>query len=134
MNNSSINTAKYVPTPNIPNHITNTQINNDAPPLTPKTRRSMGFVQPKCNVDNSELANIPNVSSSRFQEKAQENSTRPDKDIKQVLMSAPCPCSRPTNFENLVTNTNIQTNKFIGPYADYDVPSVPIPIQQVSAH
>ena len=94
----------------------------------------MGFVQPKNNVDNSELQNIPNVSSSRFQQKAQENSTPPDKKIKQVLMSAPCPCSRPANCESLVTNTNIQTNKFIGPYADYDVPSVPIPIQQVIDH
>ena len=109
-------------------------MNNDAPPLTPKTRRSMGFVQPKNNVDNTELESIPNVSSSLSQQKPQDNSTQPDKNIKQVLMSAPCHCSRPANYENLVTNTNIQTNKFIGPYADYDVPSVPIPIQQAICH
>ena len=91
----------------------------------------MGFVQPKTNVNNTELQNTPNVPSTGFEQKVPDNSTRPDNNIKQVLMSAPCPCSRPANCENLVTNTNIQTNKFIGPYADYDVPSVPIPIQQV---
>ena len=94
----------------------------------------MGFAQSNSNTDDTDLQNFTNISSSHIQQNVQDNSTLPDKNIKQVLMSAPCPCNSRANYENLITNTNIQTNKFIGPYADYDVPSVPIQLHQVIDH
>ena len=45
-------------------------------------------------------------------------------------MCAICPCTNPvSNYENLIINNSTLTNKFVGPYKDYDVPRTPV--QQV---
>ena len=74
-----------------------------------------------------DMSSVPNIS---LQQKPPETLTKPSNNIKQVLMSAPCPCSSlAANYENVDTNTNTQATKFIGPYANYDMPKTPI--QQV---
>ena len=106
----------------MPHHINNASLTNDAPPLTPKTKRSMAFANSNSNIGQKELQNTSNMPFNISHQNAPENSIPPNKNIKQALMSAPCPCSPMANYENIDTNTNSQVNKFVGPYKDYDVP------------
>ena len=122
MNIGIDNTMKNTAMPNIPQHINNASLTNDAPPLTPKTKRSMGFAKSNSDIGQKELQNASNMSTNILQQNAPENSILPNHNIKQALMSAPCPCSPMANYENIDTNTNSQANKFAGPYNDYDVP------------
>ena len=82
----------------------------------------MGFAKSNSDIGQKELQNTPNMSFNILQQKTPENSILPKNNIKEALMSAPCPCSPVANHENIHTNTNSQVNKFIGPYKDYDVP------------
>ena len=116
--------------PCIPKHIHNSYIANDAPPLTPKTRRSMNFASENASNVQLESKDISSKPNNSLQQKPPETLTKSPYNIKQVLMSAPCPCtSLAANYENVDTNTNTQATKFIGPYANYDMPKAPI--QQV---
>ena len=122
MNIGIDNTMKNTAMPNIPQHINNASLTNDAPPLTPKTKRSMGLAKSNSDIGQKDLQNTPNTSFNILQQKTPENSILPKNNIKQALMSAPCPCSPVANYENIDTNTNSEANNFIGPYKDYDVP------------
>ena len=101
-----------------------------APPLTPKLKRTAGrrAQDPPGNDDKNILMNKAACSNDR-----KSSSTavlNHEQNINHALMSAPCPCNNPVaNYENLIINNSTLTNKFVGPYKDYDVPRTPI--QQV---
>ena len=103
---------------------------NAAPPLTPKLKRTAGrrAQDPTGNDDKTISRNKPTCSNDR-----KSSSTavlNHEQNINHALMSAPCPCTNPVaNYENLIINNSTLTNKFVGPYKDYDVPRTPV--QQV---
>lgn len=89
----------------------------------------MNLEQSKDLADQKELKNIHSASIHHTQRKAPETFIQADNNIKEVLMSAPCPCSSPSaDYESL--NTNIPANRFVGPYNNYDIPRTST--QQVS--
>ena len=103
---------------------------NPAPPLTPKLKRTAGgrAQDPTGNDGKNASMNIP--TSSNEQKRSSTNVPNHQQNINHALMSAPCPCTNPVaNYENLIINNSTLTNKFVGPYKDYDVPRTPI--QQV---
>ena len=103
---------------------------NAAPPLTPKLKRTAGRrAQDQTGNDDKNISrNKPTCSNDR-----KSSSTavlNHEQNINHALMSAPCPCTNPVaNYENLIINNSTLTNKFVGPYKDYDVPRTPV--QQV---
>ena len=103
---------------------------NAAPPLTPKLRRAAGgrAHDPPGNEDKNISINKPTCSNNR--KSLSTAVLNHEKNINHALMSAPCPCTNPvSNYENLIINNSTLTNKFVGPYKDYDVPRTPV--QQV---
>ena len=103
---------------------------NAAPPLTPKLKRTAkGRSQdPTGNDDKNISMNQPTCSNDR--KSSFTAAPNHEQNINHALMSAPCPCTNPVaNYENLIINNSTLTNKFVGPYKDYDVPRTPV--QQV---
>ena len=103
---------------------------NAAPPLTPKLKRTAGgrAQDPRGKDDNNISVNKP--TCSKDQKSSSTALPNHEQNINQALMSAPCPCTNPVaNYENLIINNSTLTNKFVGPYKNYDVPRTPI--QQV---
>ena len=81
--------------------------NSDTPPLTPKTIKRL-----IAGSGNPHQLNQAPVSAS--------SSTN---NIKQVLNSAPCPCTgNEVNYENIDMSEASTSTKFVGPYKNYDIP------------
>ena len=93
----------------------------------------MGFVGSNNRTAERQLEKIGDVATTQSNQSCGEAVVQPEKNIKQVLMSAPCPCSNTfPNYENLDTTNNSKsntTNTFVGPYQNYDVPRTAV--QQV---
>ena len=114
-----------------PNNLAMSSINNEAPPLTPKTARNTSFIASNSRKDIKHVEVATNDNMHESHNKGSESFIPAGNNIRQALTSAPCPCNTPAaNYENLVINNSTPTNKFVGPYKNYDIPRTPM--QQVT--
>ena len=103
---------------------------NPAPPLTPKLKRMAGGREHDPTGKDGKNISINKPICSNDRKSSSTAAPNQEQNINHALMSAPCPCNNPVaNYENLIINNTTLTNKFVGPYKDYDVPRTPI--QQV---
>ena len=86
----------------------------------------MGFVGSNFRKEERQLEKNPDVSIKQSNPRCGETISQSKNNIKQFLMTAPCPCSNTSpHYEPLDTTNNCNsnmTNNFVGPYQNYDVP------------